>query len=157
MIYLKLLHAGINWHLIYLRTVIGFRGWETPICIYVDLSKNQTRALLVPIMVVHVLVWQMSEPNGNIIWTIKGIQCPIIISNCNCHLCDMNLRLFSIKIYVVHSSLAFCLNRSVGYAHLAVWTRKPRKTILYLLLIPPLPSKAWTISWCARSTLMFVV
>ena len=34
---------------------------------------------------------------------------------------------------------AFCLNGSVGYANLAVETRKPRKSILYLLLIPLVP------------------
>ena len=112
MIYLKLLHAGINWHLIYLRSVIGFRGWETPICIYVNLSKNQTRALLVPIMVVHVVVWQMSAPNGNIISTIKGIQCPIIISNCNCYLCN-----FQYKKYIVHCTYIYTTftNLSMNY------------------------------------------
>ena len=43
------------------------------------------------------------------------------------------LRLQHTTSIIKDSSSAFCLNRSVGYAHLVVQTRKPRKSILYLL------------------------
>ena len=54
------------------------------------------------------------------------------------------LRLRHTTSKIKDSSLAFCLNRSVGYAHLAVQTRKPRKNILYLLLVMKCHSVVYT-------------
>ena len=54
------------------------------------------------------------------------------------------LRLRHTTSKIKDSSLAFCLNRSVGYAHLAVKTRKPRKNILYLLLVMKCHSVVYT-------------